>query len=80
MGLLRRLFGRSLDEVIVDSPDNLVEPSPIARDGLEDDGIAMAPDSNLARVEAELFRKTDRPGAAGPADLCGFHRPNLHES
>jgi hypothetical protein len=54
------LFVDSANKIFVEGARESIEPAPIVRERLEDDGIAVAPDANLPAAQAELLRKAYR--------------------
>jgi hypothetical protein len=68
-----RLLGSGFYEVIVDRPDQRLQPGPVSCDGFEDDSAAVPPDADFVAVEAELPGQADRLRSAGPEDFRGFH-------
>lgn len=57
--LLGGLFRSGASEVVIHGTDDPVEPSPVLRDRLKDDGAAVPPDAHLVRIEPELLGKPD---------------------
>jgi hypothetical protein len=72
--LLLRLLLNGWNKIIIELFCNCIEPLPIVGERLENDGVSVPADSNLAALEAKTFRKANRLRSAGPKYLGCFHR------
>jgi hypothetical protein len=62
-----------LDEIIVEPAHDGIQPTPIVGHRLEDDGVAVTPNSDLLAVKAEFLREPNRLRSSGPEKLGCRH-------
>jgi hypothetical protein len=67
------LLGDSRREILIHRAGNGIQPIPIMRYRLEDDSVAVAPDSHLIAVEEEFLGNPDGLRSAGPEDFRDLH-------
>jgi hypothetical protein len=71
--LRRYYFFRRSYEIGIEWPRNIVEPGPVVRKWLENQGCAMAPNPHFIRIEPKFFRQTNCLRPAGPQNLGSYH-------
>ena len=76
--MLGWLLSCRVGKILIDRADYLVEPLPVLRDGLEDDGITLAANTDFIRLEAKFLWESNRLGPSTPEYLRSFHNI-LHE-
>ena len=58
--LLGRLLCNGALEIVIDRADEIVQPPPILRHRLKNNGVAPAPDLHVRRIETELLEQPYR--------------------
>jgi hypothetical protein len=58
--LLIRLLINGLNKVVIELAHQRVQLTPVVGQGLEDDGVAVAPHADFPRLETKLLRKSHR--------------------
>ncbi len=77
---LWHIFFRSGHEIVVEWPGDLVQPSPITGERLEDHGRAMTPYLNFIGVETELSRQPNRLRSADQKIFATFMKLQSNSS